>query len=249
MRPTDRPTEKTLPGGVRTSGVNTIKNISLSPTKRQNKLACLPLENRFILASYLQISPGAYSSLARDKHSSLLRLFVTTKKVLITLTPGVNAIKISLLLMTRPNKLECLCLAITFQSSLTFAGNTRSLPKKEAFEMCSGWLWPCPQILRPDWKGFPRANLLAYWASLSVTKEKSFDNVDPRRTNSARTSSPSPRRPSCSAGRWYFPSAKNFLPSDRRKRPTVSESACLKSTRCQAYEHFMCITYDCRKIS
>ncbi len=18
-----------------------------------------------------------------------------------------------------------------------------------------GWLWPCPQILRPDWKGFP----------------------------------------------------------------------------------------------
>ncbi len=32
---------------------------------------------------------------------------------------------------TRPNKLECLYLAITFQSSLTF-GNTRSLPKKEA---------------------------------------------------------------------------------------------------------------------
>jgi hypothetical protein len=19
-----------------------------------------------------------------------------------------------------------------------------------------GWLWPCPQILRPDWNGFPR---------------------------------------------------------------------------------------------
>ncbi len=29
--------------------------------------------------------------------------------------------------MTRPNKLECLCLAITFQSSLTFAGNTRGM--------------------------------------------------------------------------------------------------------------------------
>jgi hypothetical protein len=28
----------------------------------------------------------------------------------------------SLLLMMRPNKLECLCLANTFQSSLTFAG-------------------------------------------------------------------------------------------------------------------------------
>jgi hypothetical protein len=28
----------------------------------------------------------------------------------------------------RSNKLECLYLAVTFQSSLTFAGNTRSLP-------------------------------------------------------------------------------------------------------------------------
>ncbi len=36
--------------------------------------------------------------------------------------------------MMRPNKLECLYLAITFQSSLTFAGSTRSLPKKEASE-------------------------------------------------------------------------------------------------------------------
>ncbi len=36
--------------------------------------------------------------------------------------------------MTRPNKLECLHLAKTFQSSLTFAGNTGSLPKKEASE-------------------------------------------------------------------------------------------------------------------
>ena len=34
----------------------------------------------------------------------------------------------------RPNKLECLYLAISFQSSLAFAGNTRSLPKKEASE-------------------------------------------------------------------------------------------------------------------
>jgi hypothetical protein len=33
--------------------------------------------------------------------------------------------------MTRPNKLECLDLAKTFQSSLTLAGSTRSLPKKE----------------------------------------------------------------------------------------------------------------------
>jgi hypothetical protein len=39
--------------------------------------------------------------------------------------------------MTRPNKLECLYLAITFQSSLTFAGNNRSYPKKEASERYS----------------------------------------------------------------------------------------------------------------
>ncbi len=44
-----------------------------------------------------------------------------------------------------------------------------------------GLLWPRPQILRPDWKGFPRANPLAYWASLSVMKEKSFITLTPER--------------------------------------------------------------------
>ncbi len=43
----------------------------------------------------------------------------------------------SSLLTTRPNKLECLHLAKTFQSSLTFAGNPRSLPEKEASERYS----------------------------------------------------------------------------------------------------------------
>ncbi len=41
------------------------------------------------------------------------------------------------------------------------------------------WLWPCPQILRPDWKGFPRTNPLAYYASSSETKEKSFITLAP----------------------------------------------------------------------
>jgi hypothetical protein len=60
---------------------------------------------------------------------------------LIGLTPGVNVIKLfSSSLMMRPNKLECLYLAITFQSSLTFAGNTRSLPKKEASDRSSNWV-------------------------------------------------------------------------------------------------------------
>jgi hypothetical protein len=86
---------------------------------------------------------------------------------------------LSLLLMTWPNKLECLYLAINFQSRLTFAGKTRSVPKKEASERSSNWVcWPCPQMLRPDQKGFPRAIPLAYWASLSVTKGKKFYNID-----------------------------------------------------------------------
>ncbi len=41
---------------------------------------------------------------------------------------------------TRPNKLECLYMAITSQSSLTFAANTRSLPKKEASVRSSNWV-------------------------------------------------------------------------------------------------------------
>ncbi len=46
----------------------------------------------------------------------------------------------SSLQMTRSNKLDFLNLAIIFQSSLTFAGNIRSLPKKEAPERSSSWV-------------------------------------------------------------------------------------------------------------
>ncbi len=42
-----------------------------------------------------------------------------------------------------------------------------------------GLLWPCPQILRPNWKGFPRANPLAYRDSSLVMKEKSFLTLAP----------------------------------------------------------------------
>jgi len=44
------------------------------------------------------------------------------------------------LLTVRPFKLQCLYLAITFQSSLTFDGRTRSLPKKEVYERFSDWV-------------------------------------------------------------------------------------------------------------
>ncbi len=54
----------------------------------------------------------------KDKRSRLFTS-ITKNKV------GVDVIKLfSSLLMKRPNKLECLYLAITFQSSLTFAGST-----------------------------------------------------------------------------------------------------------------------------
>ncbi len=83
--------------------------------------------------------------------------------------------------MMRPNKLEYLCLANTFQSSLTFAGSTRTQEgsMKGPPRLQLGLLWPCPQILKPDWKGFPMANLLAYWASSSAMKEKSFVTLIP----------------------------------------------------------------------
>jgi hypothetical protein len=59
-----------------------------------------------------------------------------TEKGFETLSPGVNVIKLfSSLLTTRPNKLECLHLAKTFNSGLTFTGGTGSLPQKEASEM------------------------------------------------------------------------------------------------------------------
>jgi len=66
---------------------------------------------------------------------------VKKKTSFITLTPGVIVIKLfSFVADNNPTKLKCSGLAITFQSSLTFAGNTRSLPKKEAFERCSDWV-------------------------------------------------------------------------------------------------------------
>ncbi len=53
-------------------------------------------------------------------------------------------------------------MAITFQFSLTLAGNTRSLPKKEASERSSNRIGSglALKFLRPDWKGWPRANPL-----------------------------------------------------------------------------------------
>ncbi len=84
-----------------------------------------------------------YASSAVNKIEALLtdnvRVVIYNCHVFIVQGTGVNVIKLfPSLLMMRPNKIECLYQAITFQSSLAFVGNTRSLPKKEASERHSG---------------------------------------------------------------------------------------------------------------
>jgi hypothetical protein len=54
--------------------------------------------------------------------------------------PGVSVIKNFFIEDNEAKKLEFLYLEITFQSSLTFVSNTRSLPKKEVFERPSNWV-------------------------------------------------------------------------------------------------------------
>ncbi len=81
--------------------------------------------------------------------------------------------------MKRPNKLKCLYLAITFQSSLTFAGNTRSLPKKEASERSSNWVCTGLALKFKDLTGNGVQGQTYYWTLSSVTKEKSFMTLTP----------------------------------------------------------------------
>jgi hypothetical protein len=46
-----------------------------------------------------------------------------------------------------------------------------------------GWLWHCPQILRPDWKGFPRINKAYNLLTVVLSDEgKKFYNIGPRAT-------------------------------------------------------------------
>jgi len=60
-----------------------------------------------------------------------------------------------------------------------------------------GWLCPCPEILKPDWKGFPRTNTLAYKATSSVTKKNGFITLTP-----GWTCKGFPRRGAACRSRW-----------------------------------------------
>ncbi len=42
-----------------------------------------------------------------------------------------------------------------------------------------GWLWPCPQILRPDWKGFSKNKRSSLLGLVVSDKEKSFITSTP----------------------------------------------------------------------
>ncbi len=82
---------------------------------------------------------------------------------------------------TRLNKLECLYLAITFQSSLTFAGNTRSLPKKEASESSSNWVGSGLALnSKTQLKWVSKGKLSSLLGLVASDEGKKFYNIDTR---------------------------------------------------------------------
>jgi hypothetical protein len=95
---------------------------------------------------------------------------------------GVNVLNFfSLLQKMRSNKLDWLYLAITFQYSQTFAGNiTGACPRRKHLKGPPiRFALALPSNSKTHWKGFPRPNPLAYWASSSAMKEKSFITLTP----------------------------------------------------------------------
>jgi len=57
------------------------------------------------------------------------------------------------------------------------------------YERCSNWVGSGLALkLRPGWKGIPRTNALAYYASSSATKGKRFMQLTPGSYQSVRLS-------------------------------------------------------------
>jgi hypothetical protein len=79
--------------------------------------------------------------------------------------------------MMRPNKLEHLSLETLSSQVLEFEGKARANPIGAPFRFL-GKLLVFPENVRLNWKGIASTNTLAYSASLTVTKEKSFYNID-----------------------------------------------------------------------
>jgi hypothetical protein len=83
--------------------------------------------------------------------------------------------------MTRPNKLDCLHLAKTFQSSLTFAGSTRILPKKEASERPSkiGFAVALPSNSMTRLERVTKGKPSSLFGLVISDEEKSFVKLSP----------------------------------------------------------------------
>jgi hypothetical protein len=83
------------------------------------------------------------------------------------------------LLMMRPNKLECLYLAIPFQSILTFAGSTRILPKKDAPERCSNyWVLALPSNSKTWLERVSKDKPSSLLCLVICNEEKKFYKID-----------------------------------------------------------------------
>jgi hypothetical protein len=91
--------------------------------------------------------------------------------------------------MMRPNKLECLHRAKTFQSSLTFAGGTRSLPKKEASERsCIRLALALPSNSKTQLERVTKSNPSSLLGLVISDEGKKFFNIDTRKTVQPRAS-------------------------------------------------------------
>ncbi len=97
------------------------------------------LDNLLVLPANYRLD---WKVIASYEHSSLFGLVISIEgKKFYNIDTRCQCYKTFFSLQTmRPNKLECLYLAIPFQSSLTFAGSTRSLPKNEGSERSSNWV-------------------------------------------------------------------------------------------------------------
>ena len=80
----------------------------------------------------------------------------------------------------RPNKLEHLSLETLSSQFLEFEDKARANPVGAPFRSVLGKLLVFPPNVRLDWKVIASTNTLAYLASLTVTKEKKFYNIDTR---------------------------------------------------------------------
>ncbi len=83
------------------------------------------------MRNLLQRKNSQDEMLARDKHSSLF-WFCQWWRIFLRLSPGVNVIKLFFFVANdKPNKLECLHLAKTFQSSLTLLVTPGAYPRRK----------------------------------------------------------------------------------------------------------------------